>query len=101
MTRRLLSLVLLAAAAPATSQTFELERSVSAGGGEVFAESPDRRWQLSGTLGQWEPSSQPAEGGGWRLLGGFWLPAAGESAGRLFRNGFEPLPEIVEAPAPS
>ena len=100
MTRRLLSLVLLVAAAPAASQTFELERSVSAGGGEVFAQSPDRRWQLSGTLGQWEPSSQPAQGGGWRLLGGFWLPAPDESAGRLFRNGFEPLSGTVDTAAP-
>lgn len=42
-------------------------------GGEMFSESPDQQWTLSGTIGQWEATEARAStGGGWQLTGGFW-----------------------------
>ena len=80
---------LLCLAAAAGAQVWTLDRSVVAGGGELYAESADQRWQLSGTLGQAEPSAVPARGDGWALRGGFWSGESAPPSPRLFADGFE------------
>lgn len=60
------------------------------GGGEMFSESVDQQWTLSGTIGQWEATEARAStGGGWQLTGGFWGLSLEELADFLFRDRFE------------
>ena len=83
----LLSLALL----PATAipQDYALNFYTIDGGGEILAESDDQRWQLSGTLGQWDTTeSLELAGSGYTLTGGFW-PVNIDQTDRLFRDGFE------------
>lgn len=82
---------LLALVAPLAAQTWTLDRSALAGGGELYAESADGRWQLSGTIGQPEPSESPARAQGWALRGGFWSGEAAPPTPRLFADGFEAI----------
>ena len=80
-------LFVISTALPA--QEFSVPWSTVDGGGEVLAETPDRQWQLSGTLGQWDGTESLAlSGSGWTLTGGFWPVTVGETD-RLFADGFE------------
>ncbi|NKI35443.1 hypothetical protein HFP89_09710 [Wenzhouxiangella sp. XN79A] len=85
--RTLLATALLASTA-AVAQ-FTLDFYTVDGGGEILSESADQRWQLSGTLGQWD-STEALElsGGGYTLTGGFW-PVNIEQTDLLFRDSFE------------
>lgn len=59
-------------------------------GGEMFAESGDGQWQLSGSVGQWDATSgRELSGGQGRLTGGFWGMTLEELADQLFRDRFE------------
>ncbi|TVS11109.1 MAG: hypothetical protein EA419_08930 [Wenzhouxiangella sp.] len=59
-------------------------------GGEMFSESADPQWTLSGTIGQWDATEARAStGGGWQLTGGFWGLSLEELADFLFRDRFE------------
>lgn len=90
MIRRLLCAAgLFILVAPLAAQTWTLDRSALAGGGDLYAESADGRWQLSGTIGQPEPSERPARGQGRALRGGFWSSDAQPPTLRLFADGFE------------
>ncbi|MEE4638925.1 MAG: hypothetical protein V2J42_09325 [Wenzhouxiangella sp.] len=83
----LLSLALL----PATAipQDYSLDFYTIDGGGEILAESADERWQLSGTLGQWDSTDSSAlSGGGYTLTGGFW-PVNTELIDLIFQDRFE------------
>lgn len=89
----LLASALLCLVAPlAVAQDFSLERFTIDGGGEVLSETEDRRWQLSGTIGQWG-SSDPLGliGGEFTLVSGFWPPTCAPALD-LFRDGFEASP---------
>ena len=58
-------------------------------GGEILAESADPRWQLSGTLGQWDSTELIEQsGGGYTLTGGCW-PVNIDQTDILLRDGFE------------
>ena len=83
------ALILLLAAATVSAQDWSLDWSTVDGGGEILSESDDQRWQLSGTLGQWD-STEALElaGGGYTLTGGFW-PVNIDQTDILFRDGFE------------
>jgi hypothetical protein len=83
----LLSLILLPAVA--SPQDYSVDFYTIDGGGEILAESADQRWQLSGTLGQWDSSeSLELSGGGYTLTGGFWGVNIDETD-LLFSDGFE------------
>jgi len=72
-----------------SAQDFSVDWWTVDGGGEVMAETANRQWQLSGTLGQWDSTaSQALSGGGWILAGGFW-PVTVEETDRIFSDGFE------------
>ncbi len=59
-------------------------------GGEMFSESADEQWQLSGTIGQWNATgAREHSGGGWQLTGGFWGLTLEEMADVIFRDRFE------------
>ena len=74
---------------PGAAQDYGVDWSSLDGGGELFSETADGRWQLSGTIGQWDGSESLELGGqGWRLTGGFW-PATVDATDRLFFDGFE------------
>ena len=95
MIRRLLCAAgLFTLSAALAAQTWTLDRSALAGGGELYAESADGRMRLSGTIGQPEPSDTPARGQGWALRGGFWSGASLPPTPRLFANGFEAAPSM-------
>lgn len=88
----LMAVVVALALAPlgsASAQEFSVERWTVAGGGDVYTDSADGEWTLSGTAGQWDASA-PQRGGNWTLTGGFWAGSAvaGENA-TIFRDGFE------------
>jgi hypothetical protein len=84
----LLSLALLLPAS-AVPKDYSLDFYTIDGGGEILAESADARWQLSGTLGQWDGSESLAlSGAGYTLTGGFWGVNI-DQTDRLFRDGFE------------
>ena len=83
----LFSLALLPASA--IPQDYSLDFYTIDGGGEILMESDDQRWQLSGTLGQWDSTeSLELAGSGYTLTGGFW-PVNIDQTDRLFRDGFE------------
>lgn len=91
--RRVRGSVLLASAllvpAGAVSQDYSIDWHTIDGGGEMFSETADQAWQLSGTLGQWDSTeSLELAGGGYTLTGGFW-PATVDETDRLFSDGFE------------
>lgn len=84
-----LFVVVLSTPIPAIPQQYSIDWHTIDGGGEVLAESGDRRWQLSGTLGQWDSSPMLAQSGsGWMLTGGFW-PVTVDQTELLFRDSFE------------
>jgi hypothetical protein len=84
----LLSLALLLPSA-ASTQDYSLDFYTIDGGGEILAESADQRWQLSGTLGQWDSTeSLELSGSGYTLTGGFWGVNI-EQTDLLFSDGFE------------
>jgi len=59
------------------------------GGGTVQSESADQRWQLAGTIGQWDSTRPQARtGGDARLTGGFWAVFA-NPVDAIFRDRFE------------
>lgn len=83
------AMLLVLAAAPGAAQDFEIDWWTIDGGGEMYSETVDQAWQLSGTLGQWDGTESLAHaGGGWTLTGGFW-PATVDATDRLFSDGFE------------
>jgi hypothetical protein len=56
-------------------------------GGEVLASGG--AWELSGTIGQWDATSNGMQSGGaWKLTGGFWSLDLTE-ADRIFRDRFQ------------
>jgi hypothetical protein len=62
------------------------------GGGTIQSESADQRWQLSGTIGQWDSTRpQALTGGNARLTGGFWAVFA-NPVDAMFRDRFEAPP---------
>jgi hypothetical protein len=80
-------LCLCAFGAPA--QDFGIDWWTVDGGGELFSETADQHWQLSGTVGQWDATdSMGLAGGGFTLIGGFW-PATSTPGEALFGDGFE------------
>ena len=81
------ALFLLSPALPA--QDYSIDFHTIDGGGEILSESADQRWQLSGTLGQWD-STEALElsGDGYTLTGGFW-PVNIDQTDILFRDGYE------------
>lgn len=82
-----ITLLLLSTILPA--QDYSIDFHTIDGGGEILSESADQRWQLSGTLGQWDSTESLAlSGGGYTLTGGFW-PVNIDQTDRLFRDGFE------------
>lgn len=90
MRMRVFLLTLVLVALPGAAQDFDVDWWTIDGGGEMFSETTDQHWQLSGTLGQWD-SSEALElrGSGWTLSGGFW-PATVDETDQLFSDGFEP-----------
>ncbi len=81
-----LFLVLLPAV---VSPQYALDWYTLDGGGEVLSETADGRWQLSGTLGQWDASGlAELAGAGYSLSGGFW-PVTIAETDLLFKDGFE------------
>jgi hypothetical protein len=81
------ALFLLSTALPA--QDHAIDFHTIDGGGEILAESADARWQLSGTLGQWDSTeSLELSGSGYTLTGGFWGVNI-EQTDLLFSDGFE------------
>jgi hypothetical protein len=84
-----LMIVLLWLPVAAIPQQWDMDWRTIDGGGEVLTETGDGKWQLSGTLGQWDGSESLAlSGAGWTLTGGFW-PVTVEQTDVLFRDGFE------------
>jgi hypothetical protein len=80
---------LLLFAAVGVAQDFSVEWWTVDGGGEVFSETADQQWQLSGTIGQWDSTAPEAmAGGGWILTSGFW-PRSVEKPEIIFADGFE------------
>lgn len=66
-----------------------MARWTIAGGGDMYTDSADGGWTLSGTLGEWNASA-PQQGANWTLTGGFWADAtATPEDAVLFRDGFE------------
>lgn len=57
--------------------------TVDGGGGRSAGGS----FVLEGSIGQ--PDAQLAEGGSWRLRGGFWFPAPATAGDAVFHDGFE------------
>jgi hypothetical protein len=73
----------------ASAQELSVERWTIAGGGDVYTESVEGQWTLSGTLGDWAASG-PQQGGNWTLTGGFWAGSAVAGEGTaIFQDGFE------------
>lgn len=71
------------------AQDYSIDFYTVDGGGEILSESDDQRWQLSGTIGQWDSTeSLELSGAGLTLTGGFW-PVNIDQTDRLFRDGFE------------
>ena len=86
---RRIALVLVLLSASLAAQDYSIDWYTVDGGGEILSESGDQRWQLSGTLGQWDGTeSLELSGGGYTLTGGFW-PVDIDQTDRLFRDGFE------------
>lgn len=84
----LLALAVVASGS-AAAQELSVARWTIAGGGDVYTESADGAWTLSGTLGEWAASG-PQQGGNWTLTGGFWAGSAVAAGGTaIFRDGFE------------
>ncbi|MFA5683124.1 MAG: hypothetical protein WCZ65_12040 [Lysobacteraceae bacterium] len=90
--RRGLLIALLALPAAAAMAQMEVDRSVIAAGG---GSSSGGDFEISGTLGQHDADAlQPASGGGFELLGGFWAGLAEDEGGEqpgptVFADGFE------------
>lgn len=86
----LLACALLWLCAPqAQAQDFGLVWWTVDGGGELFMETADQEWQLSGTLAQWDATdSMGLVGGDFSVVGGFWPPADAPGS-EIFRDGFE------------
>ena len=81
------TLLLLSAALP--TQDYSIDFYTVDGGGEILSESDDQRWQLSGTIGQWDSTeSLELSGAGLTLTGGFW-PVNIDQTDRIFRDNFE------------
>lgn len=73
----------------APAQDFSVDWWTVDGGGELFSETTDQHWQLSGTIGQWDGTDPMGlVGGGFTLIGGFW-PATSAPNVELFSDGFE------------
>lgn len=64
-----------------------VQGTVDGGGGR----SAGGAFVLDGSIGQ--PEAPLAEGGPWRLRGGFWFPASAGADDALFLDGFEPTSE--------
>lgn len=89
MRMRLFLVTLVLIALPAAAQDFDVDWWTVDGGGEMFSETTDRQWQLSGTLGQWDSTeSLRLAGSGWTLTGGFW-PVTVDQTDQIFSDGFE------------
>ena len=83
------ALLLVFLPAFALAQNYSIDFYTIDGGGEILAESADQRWQLSGTLGQWDSTAARAlSGNGYTLTGGFW-PVKNELLDQLFRDRFQ------------
>ncbi|RFF27568.1 MULTISPECIES: hypothetical protein [unclassified Wenzhouxiangella] len=93
----LAALLLLALTGAASGETCEDAYCIDwwsiDSGGEMFSQSGDGHWQLSGTVGQWDATpARELSGGEWRLTGGLWGLTLEELADRLFDDRFEPAP---------
>lgn len=93
--RLLAASLLLALTAAASGETCEDPYCIDwwsiDSGGEMFSESGDGQWQLSGTVGQWDATpSHELFGGNWHITGGLWGLTLEELPDRLFSDGFEP-----------
>ncbi len=85
------AVVLLASSSLASGDDWAIDWYTVDAGGEMFAteDSPDPDWDLSATIAQWEVDmDQPAEGGAWSLVAGFWAFTAPPSD-LVFVNRFE------------
>jgi hypothetical protein len=90
MKKLALIVFLLACAAPAAAQDYEITRWTIASGGTMEAASGDGQWQLKGTIGQWEATEARELGNGqWRLTGGFWADVLGALEDLIFSDRFE------------
>ncbi len=87
MRRRLFGAIAALIALPAAAGSFQIDWwTVDSGGG---LESENGPWRLSGTIGQWDATSQPMSGGQWTLEAGFWTFQEVERGDAIFRDRFE------------
>jgi hypothetical protein len=95
------ALLLVLLPALGSAQNYSIDFYTIDGGGEILAESADQRWQLSGTLGQWDSTPPRAlSGSRYTLTGGFWSVNT-ELIDQLFQDRFQVLnvtgPNIAES----
>lgn len=87
---RLFLLLAAALLAQPVLADWQLDWSTIDGGGEIEAEGDS--WTLSGTIGQWDATTNtPLSGGDWELGGGFWQDEAPapEVNDRIFSDRFD------------
>jgi hypothetical protein len=90
MVRKLILLMVLAAASSAPVQSgapgsFSIDWYTIDGGGGTSTGGP---FSLRGTIGQYDASPGPLQGGLFTVFGGFW-GGSGPISDEFFRDGFE------------